>query len=124
MSLPGTLLEIARAVLDHPQAKMEGAWPRAAALLGRQSLEEGLDRFWDRTLPPLRKANRKTQLACLDLYVRDHDLAMAVRTAWSALSRACHHHVYELSPTAPELDAWLKMVERLVSGLDQADAAG
>lgn len=115
------LVAWARAVLDHPQVGMAGAWPRAAALLGRQSLEEAIDRYWVRTLPPMRGVTRKTQLACLDLYLRDAELVGGIRIAWSALSRACHHHAYELSPAAPELDAWIATVERLVVRLDEAE---
>ena len=30
---------------------------------------------------------------------------------WGALSRACHHHPYELAPTAAELARWIEVVE-------------
>jgi hypothetical protein len=36
------------------------------------------------------------------------------RRAWTALSRAGHHHAYELSPTAAELGTWLESVDVLV----------
>ncbi len=120
MSLPARLVEWSRAVLTHPELGVVGAWPRAAALLGRQALEEGIDDFWKRSLPTMASASRATQLACLDQYLRDDDLVRGVRVAWAALSRACHHHVYELSPTAPELDHWLVTVETLVAGLDDS----
>lgn len=123
MTLPGQLVSWSRAVLRHPELELVGAWPRAAALLARQSLEEGLDRFWQRSIPPMRDASRATQLACLDQYLRDPDLVSGIRTAWAALSRACHHHAYELSPTAPELDHWLTTVEGLVARLEEAEAA-
>ena len=34
--------------------------------------------------------------------------------AWSALSRACHHHAYELAPTAGELQSWFLVVRELI----------
>lgn len=120
MSLSGRLVEWARAVLTHPELGVVGAWPRAAALLGRQALEEGIDDFWGRNLPNMKRASRTTQLACLDQYLGDSDLVNGVRIAWAALSRACHHHAYELSPTAPELDHWLATVESLVERLDRS----
>lgn len=123
MTTSGSLVAWARAVLDHPELGVVGAWPRAAALLARQSLEEGLDRFWERNVPPMTDASRATQLSCLDQYLKDRQLVDGVRTAWAALSRACHHHVYELAPTAPELDHWLTTVEGLVARLEQAEAA-
>lgn len=123
MSLSGSLVEWARAVLNHPELGVVGAWPRAAALLGRQALEEGIDDFWRRNLPTMKSASRTTQLACLDQYLADFDLVSGVRVAWAALSRACHHHAYELSPTAPELDHWLATVESLVERLDRSQTA-
>ena len=45
----------------------------------------------------------------------DEDLAERVSYAWAGLSRACHQHAYELSPTSPELIAWIDVVERLVA---------
>lgn len=123
MSLSGSLVEWARAVLNHPELGVVGAWPRAAALLGRQALEEGVDDFWRRNLPTMKSASRTTQLACLDQYLADFDLVSGVRVAWAALSRACHHHAYELSPTAPELDHWLATVESLVERLERSQTA-
>lgn len=109
---------LARAVLDHPAVRIEGAWPRAAAFLARQALEEALDRYWQRSVD-LRSATRRAQLACLPIYLKDDELVMGVRTAWATLSRATHHHIYELSPTAPELDVWLTTVESLAAALDE-----
>ena len=122
MTPPATLVAWSRAVLDHPELGVVGAWPRAAALLARQALEGGLDRFWQRHFPPMSHATRATQLACLDQYLKDQDLVRGIRTAWAALSRSCHHHAYELAPTAPELDHWLTTVEGLVARLEQAEA--
>lgn len=50
----------------------------------------------------------------------DHELADGVRVTRSALSRACHHHPYELAPTVAELSHWITQVERLVSTLEQS----
>jgi len=44
----------------------------------------------------------------------DAPLATRVSWAWSALSHACHHHGYELPPTAHELTLWLDVAEALV----------
>jgi len=43
---PTDLLAAARRLLDRPDAKTAAIWPRAAALLARQALEQGLDQFW------------------------------------------------------------------------------
>ena len=95
----------------------EGVWPRAVALLARQALEEALDRLWMSTYPGTSRATRTTQLACMGLVIKDAGLVADTRSVWSSLSRACHHHHYELGPTAPELHRWILQVERLVESL-------
>jgi hypothetical protein len=94
---------------------LAGVWPRAAALLGRQALEQGLDDFWRARAPRVRDASRHAQLLCLGAYIPDEVLVSGVRHAWHGLSRACHHQVYELPPTAAELDGWLDAVARLLA---------
>ena len=43
--------------------------------------------------------------------------------AWGALSRACHHHPYELAPTAGELSGWIEAVEAFANGGEAGDVA-
>lgn len=52
----------------------------------------------------------RTQLICLRSYLGDAALAARAGHAWSALRRACHHHPYELAPTAGELSSWFAVV--------------
>lgn len=111
------LLRSAQVVLDRPESGLEGVWPRTAAYLGRQSLEAALDAYWTNVLPNMRDANRRTQLICLEQFMNDKVIVDGVRIAWGSLSRVCHHHPYELAPTATELEAWLSQVERLVMSL-------
>ena len=42
-------------------------------------------------------------------------MAERVSYAWAGLSRACHQHPYELSPTSTELLAWIETVERFAA---------
>ncbi len=114
---PQALLSAAIDVLGRSEFGLEGVWPRTAAFLGRQSLETALDAHWGRVLPNMQYATRRTQLACLDQFISDRATVDGTRTAWSALSRACHHHPYELSPTAAELNLWLTKVGLLVDTL-------
>lgn len=114
---PSHLLDLANRVLSRPDVSLKSAWPRAAALLGRQALEEGMDLYWDSELPNMKDASRRTQTLCLQYFVRDEDLADGIKEAWASLTRACHHHPYELSPTASELEIWLDDVAQLVSRL-------
>jgi len=114
---PTETLAMAQQLLNHADAKTEGLWPRAAALLARQALEQGLDAYWrDRGLP-LDDCGTKPQLICLGEYLGDATLAGRAHHAWSALSEACHHHPYELAPGHGELAAWIESVGEVLPGL-------
>lgn len=115
MSTPPELLAMARQLLARASPETAGLWPRAAALLGRQALETSLDGYWAARRIPLESCPTLQQLICLREYLGDADLAGAVHHAWNALSRACHHHPYDLPPSAGELSAWLETVERWLS---------
>jgi hypothetical protein len=93
---------------------MVGLWPRAAALLGHRALESAVERVWRRRRLELAGCAKRVQIICLRTYLGDAELAARAGHAWTALRRACHHHPYELAPTAPELRAWLAVVEELV----------
>ena len=114
------LLGYARSLVERQEGS-EGVWPRSAALLTRQVLEEALDRLWLAIHPGVARATRATQLACLGFMVKDAGLVADVRSAWASLSRACHHHHYELGPTAGELSRWIEQTKRLVEALETAD---
>jgi len=111
MSTPAEVLAMARQLLDRASPETAGLWPRAAALLGRQALEVAVDDFWHARKIPLDSCPTRQQLICLREYLADDDLAGRVHHAWSSLSRACHHHPYELAPTVGELKDWISVVE-------------
>jgi hypothetical protein len=66
----------------------------------------------------LERASARAQLACLPDYLGDSGLAVEIVFTWSALSNACHHHAYELAPTAAELERRIDAVDRLVAKLE------
>lgn len=112
---PATLLDDARALVQRGPV---GVWPRAAALCARRALEEALDQLWRVRAPGLEDASTRAQLVALPAYVNDDVLAGDVAFTWNALSEACHHHDYELAPTAGELDARFDVIARLVARVD------
>lgn len=114
MSEAADLLRAARSLMSAGATQLHGCWPRAVALLGRQALEGALDDMWAQRAPGVQQASRTAQLLCLSTYLEGPELVRGVRYAWHALSRACHHHAYELPPTAVELDGMLAATERLV----------
>ena len=111
MSTPAELLAMARQLLGRASPDTAGLWPRAASLLARQALETLVDEFWQSQRLPLESCPTLTQLICLREYLDDDDLAGRLHHAWHALSRGCHHHPYELAPTATELSGWMDVVE-------------
>src|ERR1039457_4797812 len=113
---PEELLAAARRLIERPEAATAGVWPRAAALLTRQALEQAMALLWaaEAQAADLPGCSMRSQVLCLTAYL---DPPTAARTAylWAALSRACHYHPYELAPTAAELNTWLNEAAQLIS---------
>lgn len=121
---PPDLVAVARLLLarsDRAPDLAAGVWPRAAAVLARQALELSLAALWAQRGLDMAGASARAQLLCLDEYLSDPHVVADARFAWWALSRACHHHPYELAPTVAEIEGWLSSVEKVVSVIDQAE---
>ena len=113
------LLGVARSLIERPAHATQGLWPRASALLVRQSLEVALKTYWSRIAPGTEEASMRAQLLCLEGYLSPQTARQA-HQVWAALSRASHHHVYELSPTREELLAWYQVVAEVVEQTERA----
>ena len=107
------LLDVASSMMSRDFPMRPGLWPRASALLVRQALEESLTGYWVVKGIPLERCSTRAQLICLREYLREGDLASRLGYAWAALSRACHHHPYELPPTVEEIKSWMEPVREL-----------
>lgn len=103
------LLAAAESVLDGGLRVGGGLQSRAAALLARQALEQALVEFWLRRSPGVQRCRTRTQIQCLSAYL-DAEPVAAAATAWSRLSETCHHHPYDVAPSAAELKAWVGSV--------------
>ena len=112
----------ARGLAGRGEDAATGLWPRAAAALARQALELALRELWRHRAHGVEDCSMRAQLLCLGEYLRDEELAAAARQAWGALSRACHHHPYELPPAAGELRHWIGEVERLAEAIGARSA--
>jgi hypothetical protein len=108
-------------LITRPDAALAGVWPRTAALLTRQALEEAVDSCWaaEPETAPLRQATMRSQLICLPTYL-DPGLAHQVAHTWAVLSNACHYHPYELAPTSSELTAWINDVAPLIARIEDS----
>jgi hypothetical protein len=111
---PGELLDAADGLLRLADPTTAGLWPRTSALLALDALETSVERLWQRHSLDFASCAMRTQLICLRSYLDDPPLAARAAHAWSALSRASHHHAYELAPTAVELQSWFAVVRELV----------
>jgi hypothetical protein len=121
---PHQLLDMARGLLHRTDPSTAGLWPRASALLARQALEASVLGLWKRRTLDLQGCSMRAQLICLRTYLEDAELAARAGHAWSALSRACHHHPYELAPTAAELQGWFLVVGELIQRVGPSDEPG
>jgi hypothetical protein len=69
-----------------------------------------MEDLWQLSAPGLEDTSAKCQLLCLSHFLGDPDLAGRVHATWHGLTRSCHIQVYELAPTAAELESWLETV--------------
>ncbi len=113
------LVSAARDLIRIDDPRTAGLWPRAAALLARQSIESSMGALWELRSPGMRATTLRCQLLCLGDFLHDPALAGRVRLTWSGLSRACHLRVYELPPALAELEVWLKCAWELAEAVER-----
>ncbi len=107
-------------LLDEAESLLEGGAlshhsVRAACWVARAALEERV-----RTLVEVKDldpgtASMRTLLSCLESAYAGEDLELVQRAeyAWAGLSRASHHHAYELAPSLSEARHLLALVKGL-----------
>jgi len=97
------------ALLDYADRLLDGSvdlgarGPRTAALLARSALEDWLDEHgasW--SSPALGFPTIKSKLVALGA-LRGAAVGEQARRVWHRLSRAVHHHAYELQPSVAEI---------------------
>ncbi|MEV4344983.1 hypothetical protein AB0J83_10945 [Actinoplanes sp. NPDC049596] len=114
----------AASLMTKPATGTRGLWPRASAWLLRLALEAALDRFWTTVAPSVAQCrSRRAQLLMLRQYT-GAETASRAAYLWWALSRAGHHHGYELALTAGELRHLHTEVRSMVEVLEFSSAAG
>jgi hypothetical protein len=113
------LVSAARDLIREEDTATAGLWPRAAALLARQGLELAMARLWEVTAPGLERTSTRCQLLCVGDMLNDRELGGRTTLTWYSLSNACHHRVYELPPTASELNLGLETVWELAEAVER-----
>lgn len=125
---PDELIHHARAVLAGERGIPASQTTRAAAILARQALEDTTKRLCEAAGADLTRANERSRLIALRS-LAGGTVADLASTAWWGLSRLCHHHAYELTPTTGEVAHLVDLVATLVGssrghGRAGADSSG
>jgi hypothetical protein len=94
-----------------------GMWPRCVCWLMRLALERELRQFWLSRCPEMAACSARAQLLTLGRFAGDETQRRAAQL-WHTLSRAGHHHQYELAPTEAELRSWLDESRLLMAMLN------
>jgi hypothetical protein len=113
-------LHEAQRQLDEFDPATAGAWPHAAAVLIRQSLESARDVFWRSRAPGMLAATQRDRWRCLPAFLGDRPETRAADFAWTALSEACHHRRYDVGLTQDELRAHLVTARAFLQAVGKA----
>ncbi len=117
-----TLLELAGGALHGATGLPRGTRARVAAWYARGALEDvTVDLLVDRLKSDPRKLTMASRLACLRVLCPE--LSDEADHAWWALSRVCHQHAFELTPTAMEVAHLIEQVTQLVEAAALSGAA-
>lgn len=96
-------LQVADNILDGKVRTAGINRARAACWVTRRGLEELVAELLCRRSVAVGRGNMRSKLICLSVAYDDQpERAAAITMAWDQLSRACHHHAYELTPTSAE----------------------
>ena len=122
MKTPGApeLLALCRRLVNTDDWTTAFWWGRAAAVLARQAVELSVDEFWAQRSIPMVGTSARSQVLALRLYLPHAELAAEGHATWSLLSRACHHHPYDLQPSRDEVLGWIDAAERFHALLQAA----
>lgn len=118
---PAELLDVARRLCASVQWSTTAWATRAVALLVRQSVEMRLAQYWEVTSPSVGRVSRRTQFLLLHDRLSSAQVADA-HAAWSQLSHACHHRVFDLEPSLSQARQWIDQAERFGIALREANA--
>ncbi|MCW2686283.1 MAG: hypothetical protein JWR37_1173 [Mycobacterium sp.] len=98
-------------LLGYADQVLDGAYglgarsPRTAALLARRAFEDWLDELsvsWSTQVVSDRPPTTSSKLVALGA-LHGMELGERAKRVWHGLSRAVHHHAYELQPSVAEV---------------------
>lgn len=110
MTLSTTLLDQAYAVLESGDAHSN----RAACWIARAALESVVDELLEGRRRAAPGATMRSRLTVLEVaYDHDPEVPALAQYAWTGLSKASHHHAFELSPGVVEVKHLIGLVRQL-----------
>jgi hypothetical protein len=111
VSTAAALLQQASRVLNSPS----GHSNRMACWIARAALEAAVDNLLGARQRSAPDATMRSQLTVLQVVCgHDDEIAARAHYAWTGLSVACHHHAFELAPTATEVHHLISLVGTVV----------
>jgi hypothetical protein len=111
VSTPAVLLDQASKVLQESAAHSN----RAACWIARSALEHAVDDLLEAKRLSANDATMRSKLTLLQVaYEQDNDVPALADQAWHRLSQACHHHAFELAPSATEVQHLMQLVAKVV----------
>lgn len=81
-------------------------------MLARQALEDTVRDLCGLVGADVGRATMRSRLIIIRVLLGS-DVADLAETAWAGLTRACHHHAYELAPNANEVGHLIGLVSKL-----------
>lgn len=110
------LIEAAERLLDDEIARPEAR--RGACWLARAELEDAVRQHLRARGYEVGSASMRSLLICLEVAVAaEPGLSQRAKYAWLGLSRAAHHHAFELSPSLSEVRHLIDLVEKVDAAL-------
>jgi hypothetical protein len=111
VSTAAALLQQASSVLNSPS----GHSNRMACWIARTALEAAVDNLLGARQRSAPSATMRSKLTVLQVACGpDDEIAARAHYAWTGLSVACHHHAFELAPTATEVRHFISLVGTVV----------
>lgn len=97
---------------------------RAACWIARAALESVVDDLLTARQRSAPDATMRSKLTVLQVaYEHEPDVATQAEYAWNGLSRVCHHHAFELTPSATEVRHLVELVEQLTDAAVASSSA-
>ena len=111
-------MSTADALLSQAQEVLQGSAShstRAACWIARSALEHAVDDLLEAKRLSANEATMRSKLTVLQVaYEQDNDVPALADHAWNRLSQACHHHAFELAPSATEVQHLIQLVAKVL----------